>query len=324
MKCPSPLATLCAVASLLFALSANAATTLPMLSKNAELFDNGNTTAETTLTYLPDGRMVAITFGGHDLIIRDPFTAKLIKSIPTPGGMYMGTAISFGGLLHVFGTTPLCNYLKPGGSIVHATIDMNWEISAPDTIYMPPPRFNICNLGITATPHGWVMSVETQLAKRWTYSPGIFFLTASDINGTWSRTGIMAYTGSFIGSPKIRYSFARDEFFVTYSAQLGKTYYTTAAKMPSDLSAFVPFAGNDKLPADTAILAPDLAADMINASDVTYVEHDGHVEGIYADGNQDTTAHLRRFSYPGSVEQFEQQFFPIKVRNAGHAVSNGG
>jgi hypothetical protein len=296
--------------------------TLPTITKWPRRFDDGKLTAETTLTHLPDGRLVAVTFGGHEIFIRDPSTAAVIKSIPTPGGMFMGTAISSGGLLHVFGTTPICDYLKPGGRIVHATIDANWTLSAPTTIYTDS---SMCNLGLTTTPHGWVMSVETQHVKPESYSTGIFFLTAPDINGTtWTRTGVMASTGNYIGSPKIHYSSARDEFFVTYSAQADKMYYTAAARMPSDLSTFIPFAGNAKWPARTAILAPDVSAEMVDNSDVTYVEDSGHVEGIYVDGNQDTTAHLRRFTYPGSTEQFEQEFFPTKLRNAQLPARNGG
>ena len=297
--------------ALLTAPYAHRATTLPTLSKYPELFDKGDIAAETTVTYLPDGRLVAITFGGRDIFIRDPFTAEIIKQIPTPSGIFMGTALSSGGLLHVFGTTPLCDFEKPGSTIVHATIDADWKVSAPETVYTTPSNTNMCNLGITATPRGWVMSVETQLVTPGSYSPGIFFLIASDINGAWTRTGVTANIGSYIGSPKIRYSLERNEFFVTYLAQSGKTYYTTAAKMPSDLSAFIPFAGNASSPDVTAIIAPDTPADMINTSDMTYVEYHGHVEGIYSDGNQATITHLRRFSYPGTVEQFERKFFPI-------------
>ena len=59
MKCLNVLARLCAGGlMLLSALTANAANTLPKISKHIGLFDNGSVTAETTITHLPDGRLV--------------------------------------------------------------------------------------------------------------------------------------------------------------------------------------------------------------------------------------------------------------------------
>jgi len=272
--------------------------TLPGIFKRSGVYLPAPT-QETTIIKAPSGQVVTLTFTSEQskLTVRDFASGSVITEVNWPvtktGG---GTAIVSDGVLYVFASAP---FITPAGnSIVRAQFDSNWVMSTPVTVYTATAPDNLCNLGICASPCGFVMSCETQQPAH-----QVFFLKSTDLTN-WSAVGTAIASGAYIGSPKIHYSQRRNLFFLTLLRQVnGNLYYTAVAKLPPSLSSYEI--------ASNALVYPDGAGETLNASDLTMVEANGKTCMVYLDGDQTAYGNYRAALYDGTMEQLWEQFFPL-------------
>lgn len=259
---------------------------------------------ETTIIEAPDGRIVTLTFSypvQHKILVRSYPSGQMIAEIPVPAGAGGGTAIVSDGVIHVFLASPFV--LQPANNILHGIIDANWSLGPLSVVYTATGTDNICNLGIASSPHGFIMSVETQQAAR-----QVFFLRSTNLVN-WSEVGAPMATGDYLGSPKIWYSQRRNEFFLTFLKRQmpsGK-YYTTVARLPPNLLTYQEFAG------DHVLVFPDGVGETLNASDLTMVEVRGKTYMVYLDGTQNdpTYTNYRAAFFDGSMDELWGRFFPV-------------
>jgi hypothetical protein len=257
--------------------------------------------SETTIIVAPNGKLVTLTFLYHQttarIVVRDFWTGNEIATAPWPAqGTGGGTAIVADGTVHVFAALGFIH--TAGNSIVHAVFDANWVLSTPQVVWTATAPDNVCNLGITASPHGYVMSIETQQANR-----QLFFLKSTDLT-TWSAVGTPWATGEYLGSPKIYWSQRRGCFFVTYLRFIGSKFHTYLAKVPANLNSYTI--------APNALVSPDGQGETSNTSDMTIAEYDGVTHLIYMDGEQTAYTNYRASSFMGTMERLWEQFFPFE------------
>lgn len=255
--------------------------------------------AETTLLVGPNDKLTSFSFPYHQqqarVIVRDYASGAQIASANWPaantGG---GTAIVANGVVHVFAASP---FVGAANQVLHGVLDQNWSMSTPAVVHTATAPMNICNLGITASPLGYIMSLETQQTQQ------VYFLRSADLN-SWSPIGTPMATGVYLGSPKIYWSQRRGCFFLTFLRYVGGKFETAVAKFTADLNSYVI--------APHPLIAPDGAGETINASDMTMAEQDGITHLIYLDGDQTSYANYRAAIYPGSMEDLWEEFFPFE------------
>lgn len=272
-------------------------TTLAKIYKRASVYASAPC-PETTIIVAPDGRLVTLTFWYKEpaakIIIRDFWAGSTIAEAPLAqlrtGG---GTAIVANGQVHVFCALP---FVGTAAQIVKATFDANWNLSSPEVIHTAVAPNNPCNLGICASPLGYVISVETQQVGQ------VYFLRSADL-ATWTPIGTPMSTGVYLGSPKIYWSQRRGCFFLTYLVNSDGKFHTAVAKFAPDLNGFQV--------APNYLLSPDGQGETGNTSDMTLVEVDGITHLVYLDGNQTAYTNYRAAVYLGPLEQLWEEFFPF-------------
>lgn len=238
-------------------------------------------------------QLILITFVNESqFVVRDYETGNEIATRTWTGGGWAGTAIVRNGVIHIFGNKDV------GGdhSIVHSTLDGSYDPSSPTTVYTILAT-NIANLGITAGPDGYVMSLEMPSAQT------IRFIKSEDLE-TWEVIGNDYTPGGYIGSPKIYYT--NGAYYVSYlaSPDYGVVFFTAIARSNDSLDSLSL--------SENPLLYPEFWKDDRNASDLTLAEdNNGNVVGVWCDGNQLGVAHLRKAIYDRmSLQSLFESLFP--------------
>lgn len=225
--------------------------------------------------------------------ITDYFTGELLAEKPWAGGM--GCAIIKAGVIHIFGNT---NWATSNNKIIHSTLAADFTPSAPIDALLSNTSMKFYNTSITADSNGYRMVVETTV--------GIYFAKSTDLN-TWTYYGGQLAPTEYSGCPSIDY--IAGAHYITYLKHIGSSYVTQVAKSTDDCFTFTYFTGNAKYPSGSYLLAQELERDGINSSDVSMKEFNGKVYGCYLNGDQNTWADYKKFSYNGTLTQLYAEFF---------------
>lgn len=82
----------------------------------------------------------------------------LLAQRPWAGAM--GSMLVDGsGVLHIYGASPPAQNIAPYNSVIHSSVDANWNLSAPSTI-IGPSGMGFNNLGVAVVPGGYIFAVE--------------------------------------------------------------------------------------------------------------------------------------------------------------------
>lgn len=285
---------------------------LPMLKYKEDYITNGidGLSYETTLIVFKN-QLLTISFkrggfkknGNPGIIVRDFKTKTILQDIDWVNGGVLGTAIVADGVIHIFGTT------HNGQNIVHSVLDLNFVPSLGKVVYTNNIT-TLYNVGICFNGDKYVMLVETQARNH-----QAVFLTATDLIN-WELIGSLT-TDAYFGGPKILYvdgvyymtclksaealNVSKIQFGGSHTNRLSLSshLHTTIARS-TDLQAFI-FS-------KFSIITP-IVGEGSNNSDLTMVEFENVVYGLYLDGDQTTYANLRCFTYAGTMTNFIKEFF---------------
>ncbi|BAR58818.1 hypothetical protein NK6_5660 [Bradyrhizobium diazoefficiens] len=116
--------------------------------------------------------------------ISDP--TNLVQLAVRPWAGAMGSMlVDSAGVLHIYGSSPPAQNTSPYNSIIHSSVDANWNLSTPNTI-IGPSGMGFNNIGVAAAPGGYVLAVE-QAYSNGNKAESYLFSTAPDFSAspTW-------------------------------------------------------------------------------------------------------------------------------------------
>lgn len=249
-----------------------------------------------------NGRMIVISFN-HTIgsgpgippaiTVRDYATGALLAPArtPWPNGGPFGTAIIINGTIHLFAS-------KDASTIVHSTLDANFNPSPATTIYTFTDGVSIANLAIAQISHNkFIMSVE----RPPTHS--VSFLQSNDPNlSSWQDTGQKFSPGVYLGSPSLYFNPWNSTYYLPWAtSQTFNLFYMVCSKS-TDLQTW-------QL-SPTTLLYPDLSNEGVNSTDPRFAQDvNGLTQFIYLDGDQSTWANLRNGFCPMSLFDFLASLF---------------
>ncbi|ETK18088.1 hypothetical protein [Pseudomonas sp. FH1] len=238
----------------------------------------------------------------HTLEIRDFFTDQLLASHPWAGGM--GTVVvDDAHVIHVFGNT---NWASYNNKIIKSTLDpATFTPSAPIDALLVNSPFKFYNLDITKYGTKWRAIVEISNDQ----GPAIYFAESSDLVNWVYRGGRLGAPGEYVGCPSIHWVPDRNAFLLTFLKSVSGKFVTRPAKSSDNCFTFSYFTSNGPNPAGSYLLDADPGTEGKNASDLSMVELDGKVYGVYLTGDQLTIARRNTFHYDGTMAQLYDEFF---------------
>ena len=134
----------------------------------------------------------------------------------------------------------------------------------------------------------------------------IRFLKSSDLS-QWHEIGILYRPDIYAACPTIRYSNGWN-YIIYLQHQKG---YVECISRTQDFKSFEEFAGNDQWGAEIQILSSrNYLHEGINNSDIDLVEFIGYTYIVYADGDQQTRAHLHTAIYLDTLQSFFREYWP--------------
>lgn len=300
------------------------AASLPALYKRiGNVNAAGTVSSETTPLQAPgynNGLPFAITFyGGNDvwppppglpyLVVRDLFSGAIITQVPWSGGGLRGIGAVINGLVNIFATTDAQNVANQNG-FVRSTIDQNWNVSAPVTIF----NSELYGAGIQAqlggvTPNpqgGWTMGYSNQYGVGCLDWPDARFTpgqaSPSNPSGWVNVPTGGSQSPSFAGNNP-QWS-ASDGLWYQFmqSAQVNPTRYFVSYERSTDRVHWTA--------SPTTVLTPDDMPQIegINNSDIRTLEFNGNVYVVYLSGDQQTWSNIRLAVFFGSLAQFRASF----------------
>jgi hypothetical protein len=134
-----------------------------------------------------DGRLILASFNREAPLaqqvifydISDPANPVQLAAKSWPGGMGCMAVDAVGGL-HIYGSSPAAQNSAPYNSLIHSSVDANWNISTPTTI-IGPSGIGFNNVGVSAVPGGYVLAVE-QAYSNGNKAESYLFSTSPDFS----------------------------------------------------------------------------------------------------------------------------------------------
>jgi hypothetical protein len=140
--------------------------------------------------------------------ISDPTNPILLATKPWAGAMG-ALLVDNDGQLHIFGSSPPAQNVDPFNSIIHSSVDQNWNLSSPNII-IGPSGLGFNNIGACRTPNGYALAVE-QAYPNGNKAESYMVSTTPDFSSfTWKSAFYNPGSGStptvdFTGRSRIRY-----------------------------------------------------------------------------------------------------------------------
>lgn len=233
--------------------------------------------------------------GEHTRVFRKSDMAKLADVYT---GMVLTSAIVAGNTLYVFGA----DNIQSSTVMMTSTTDLtNWTIPIP---VFSAKDSAVWNTSVTTYPDGYIMAYEIGGGGMWQTR----FATSTDLVN-WTDVGSQYDPGYVTACPAIRFVNGQYYLFFTTHNQGGTDghgYYAVNVARSTDLYQWE-FS-------NTTVLYPlDFGDISNNASDFDFVEFNGQVLGVYANGSQWGTPYpntgIREMLYNGPLNEFVLRFF---------------
>jgi hypothetical protein len=259
--------------------------------------------------FVHDGRLLEAAFKrgwfnayADTLEIRDYFADELLASHPWPGGMG-AVVVDENNEIHVFGNT---NWSSYNNKIIRSVLDpVTFEPSAPTDAMLVNSPFKFYNLDITKYGDRWRAVIEISNDS----GPAVYFAESLDLVSWVYKGGRLCSPGEYVGCPSIHWVPNRGAFLLTYLKSVGGKFVTHPAKSIDNCFSFTHFASKGANIAGSHFLEADAGTEGKNTSDVSFVEFEGKVHGVYLTGDQQTFARRNTFCFDGTLDQLYDQFF---------------
>ncbi len=283
------------------------APSMPLWQKRAGPILPVNSSNEASLVKY-DGKLVMVVFNRTPLAsqvlfydLSDGENAILIASRPW-GAAMGGTVVDDQGVLHLYGVNPPATNNPPYNSIVHVTVDANWNLSAPNVI-IGPSGMGFNNIEVAKTPLGYVLAVEQA------YSNGIkaesYILSQNPAFQSFTVLYSFGNASDFTGKSRIR-SMPDGWTYVTSDSITGQTRIARTQNFTTWKFSTSPF----------SFLGPDhgdaypgvVGGPIFYNGNVTWEEWNGEVIAIYFQGNEVDNASLRIAKFDGTLADLFAKF----------------
>lgn len=273
-----------------------------MIAKTAAIFKKYGVEASVVVW---QGRMIVLYVSRlpaeeHDLIICDYLTGEVIAKTPTQG-LALGCALVVGAVLHYWATDGVGT---SGNSIKHtSTRDLVHWTTVTTAWTAAHPEQKIFNTSVCFDGTSFYMAYETSEPYYGNVDFNIRFFKSSTPTGGWVPYGPIYGSERYVACPRIDYSagYYYMHFLVAEDGQ-----WKTRVARSIDIAG--PWIQSEKF-----AIAPSLPDELINTSDIDFIEFDGNVYFVYCAGDQGTTASnamdlKQAFAY-GTLAQYLASFF---------------
>jgi hypothetical protein len=184
---------------------------MPLWFKRAGPLLPANTANESDVIAF-NGRLILATFNRPPMVQQVSFYD--ISDISNPvllaqrawAGAMGSMLVDTSGSMHIYGSSPSAQNDAPYNSIIHSSVDANWNLSAPNTI-IGPSGMGFNNLGAAVVPGGYIFAVE-QAYSNGNKAESFCFSTTPDFASlTWKSAFYNPGTTTvdFTGRSRIRH-----------------------------------------------------------------------------------------------------------------------